>query len=83
MGEPRSFTSLASQPSPDGVPAEMATLSEPQACRKIKSAEAGAGGLVLRLGRGAQQVLCALRDLLRGFCAGPPPDDWRPRGGCC
>jgi len=39
--------------------------------------------LALRLRVELQRALHILRDVLRGFCAGQPPDDSRPRGGCC
>gem|GEM_PF-5277398 len=40
-------------------------------------------GLVARSVAEVQRALSIVREVLRGFCAGPPPDDSRPRGGCC
>ncbi len=36
-------------------------------------------GLIARL----KVILHILREVLRGFAAGQPPDDARPRKGCC
>jgi hypothetical protein len=60
--------------------------AQAQNCNHETGAELRSGaatGIASRIIFAMRSALKVLREVLRGFSAGHPPDDPRPRKGCC